>query len=214
LVLVDRPTAGRPDRRSPKKREAILSAAVELFLAQGYERTSVDAVAQAAGVGKQTVYSHFPGKEALFLAAVESARTTPAGVDDQLRLDPERPREALEALGTAVLDVVLDPTVAALQRLTISELPRHPQLQKMWRSGAQSTSLLTSVTSYFNRCNEAGSLAVADPARAARQLVFLVATEARTSTSYGVAQLTGPERDRILRETTDLFVAAFAASTD
>src|SRR3954464_6335887 len=104
----------RPDRRSARKREAILIAAVDLFLTNGYERTSVDAVALAAGVGKQTVYSHFAGKETLFLAAVESARAAPAQTKGKLDPDPTRPSDGLHALGAAVLGVVLDPTVAAL----------------------------------------------------------------------------------------------------
>ncbi len=210
MVVGQEPTA-RPDRRSTRKREAILSAAADLFLANGYERTSVDAVALAAGVGKQTVYSHFAGKETLFLAAVESARASSAATAEEFTLDPARPREGLNALGTAVLGVVLDPTVAALQRLTISELPRHPQLQAMWRSGAQNATLLATVTSYLERCSEAGSLAVTEPTRSARQIVFLLATEARTSTAYGIAPLTGAERRRILRETTDLFMASLDA---
>jgi TetR/AcrR family transcriptional repressor of mexJK operon len=204
----------RPDRRSARKHESILTAAVDLFLANGYERTSVDAVALAAGVGKQTVYSHFAGKETLFLAAVESARSIPARTGDGLELDPARPPEGLQTLGAAVLDVVLDPTVAALQRLTISELPRHPQLQAMWRTGAQNTRLLTTVTSYLERCHESGSLVVREAERVARQFVFLLATEARTSTAYGTAPLTNPERARILRETTDLFMASLGVDHD
>jgi TetR/AcrR family transcriptional repressor of mexJK operon len=52
--------------RRTKSREKILTAAEGLFLAGGYHGTAMDAVTEAAGVSKQTVYAHFPSKEALF----------------------------------------------------------------------------------------------------------------------------------------------------
>ncbi|MFE6779435.1 TetR/AcrR family transcriptional regulator [Streptomyces sp. NPDC057702] len=65
---------GRPAGRLAAKREAILRAAVAIFLREGYDRASVDAIAEEAGVSKQTIYNHFGGKERLFLAAVEGER--------------------------------------------------------------------------------------------------------------------------------------------
>jgi len=50
---------------------AILNVATDQFLADGYNGTSMDAVAAAAGVSKGTLYSRYPDKEALFRAVVE-----------------------------------------------------------------------------------------------------------------------------------------------
>ena len=61
---------GRP--KDPGKREAILAAARTMFLEQGYNGASMDAIATAAGVSKLTVYSHFGDKESLFNAAVHA----------------------------------------------------------------------------------------------------------------------------------------------
>ena len=60
---------GRP--KDLEKRAAILEAAKRLFTTQGFDGTSMDAIAAAAGVSKLTVYSHFQDKERLFTAAVE-----------------------------------------------------------------------------------------------------------------------------------------------
>ena len=64
-------TAGRkraahlgPERRRPE----VLDAALKLFLEGGYEGTSMEAIARAAGVTKPVVYACFPGKEELFRA--------------------------------------------------------------------------------------------------------------------------------------------------
>jgi AcrR family transcriptional regulator len=62
-----------PDRSRgrPAKRDAIVAAAQEVFLREGYTRTSMDVVSEAAGVSKRTVYNHFPDKRTLFLAVIE-----------------------------------------------------------------------------------------------------------------------------------------------
>lgn len=65
---------GRPpldEAASTRRREDILDQAALVFARDGYPRTDVQAVADALGVGKGTVYRHFPRKEALFLAAVD-----------------------------------------------------------------------------------------------------------------------------------------------
>src|SRR5436190_4087838 len=53
-----------PERRRPE----VLDAALELFLERGYEGTSMEAIASAAGVTKPVVYACFPGKDELFRA--------------------------------------------------------------------------------------------------------------------------------------------------
>lgn len=60
-----------PQRLTDRKRDAIVRAAVEEFRASGYEATSMDRIAEAAGVSKRTVYNHFPSKEALFSMILE-----------------------------------------------------------------------------------------------------------------------------------------------
>lgn len=56
-------------RRAPEQRRAaVVAAARDLFLAQGVEATSVDAIARRAGVAKGTVYLSFPTKQHLVRA--------------------------------------------------------------------------------------------------------------------------------------------------
>ena len=52
--------------RSARKREAILEAATELFFDREYAGTSMEDIASAASVSKQTVYKHFSDKRTLF----------------------------------------------------------------------------------------------------------------------------------------------------
>ncbi|WP_055489847.1 TetR family transcriptional regulator [Streptomyces sp. TP-A0356] len=94
------PRTGLRERKKQRTRDALLRAALELFLAQGYERTTVDEIAEAVDVSQRTFFRYFAGKEeAVFFAHsvaqsqfVEAVRGRP-------------PHEApLEALRQAVLE--------------------------------------------------------------------------------------------------------------
>jgi TetR/AcrR family transcriptional repressor of mexJK operon len=58
---------------SSVKRAAIIAAARDLFVRQGVDRVSMDAVAAQAGVSKRTVYDYFGDKRRLFLAILDDA---------------------------------------------------------------------------------------------------------------------------------------------
>lgn len=95
-------TPGRR-RRSEGKRAAILDAAEALFIAEGYERASVDAIAALAQVSKRTVYDHFGEKETIFLRVLERVNdalvsTVRAAIDEELAPGREL-RVALTAFG-------------------------------------------------------------------------------------------------------------------
>ncbi|MET7328897.1 TetR/AcrR family transcriptional regulator [Nonomuraea sp. NPDC005650] len=206
-------------RRSPAKRRAILDAAIKVFTDQGYARASVDAIAAAAGVGKQTVYGHFGDKEQLFLAAVQEARTVvgaapahepdrPAaqGVAGRPIVFSGDPHDDLTALGEQILDIALSPRVSALHRLTIAEVAHHPELQRTWR--ASSASADGALVGYLRGCDADGRLRVPDPAKAARQLSHLVITEGRVETAYGMLPLRPERRHAIAADAADLVVRA------
>jgi TetR/AcrR family transcriptional regulator of autoinduction and epiphytic fitness len=53
-------------RLTDLKREAIVHAAIAEFRQGGFETTSMDRIAETAGVSKRTVYNHFPSKDELF----------------------------------------------------------------------------------------------------------------------------------------------------
>jgi len=65
----ERSRASEPVHRKALTRERILRAAMELFVAKGFERTTIDRVAVRAGVSRAAVFWHFTDKQTLFLEA-------------------------------------------------------------------------------------------------------------------------------------------------
>jgi AcrR family transcriptional regulator len=65
-------------RRSPRVHERVLEAALALFAKRGIVGTSMDAVAEASGVSKATIYNHWAHKDALCLEALRRLH----GLDD------------------------------------------------------------------------------------------------------------------------------------
>src|SRR5258708_35331953 len=64
-------TPRRPGRRrSEGSRDAILTAATELLVEQGYAAVSIEKIAQRAGTGKQTIYRWWPSKGDVLLEAL------------------------------------------------------------------------------------------------------------------------------------------------
>ena len=76
------------ERRSARKRRAILDAATSVFLRSGYLGTSMDEIAALAGVSKQTIYKHFADKERLFSEIVTAVcdEIADPNIDEVLRL--------------------------------------------------------------------------------------------------------------------------------
>ncbi|MFG2469509.1 TetR family transcriptional regulator [Streptomyces canus] len=88
------------ERKKQRTREALLRVAIELFTTEGYERTTVDDIADAVGVSQRTFFRYFAGKEDAALAL--DAMTVTRFVDAVRARPPHEP--PLEALRQAVLE--------------------------------------------------------------------------------------------------------------
>jgi TetR/AcrR family transcriptional regulator, mexJK operon transcriptional repressor len=204
-----------PPSISERKREEIARAALMLFARDGYERTSVDAIAAEAGVSKRTVYSHYGDKESLFLAVVQDTyslmRLRFAQIMSQLPSDVTEsgdPEKSLVSLiRGAVADVSHTPERANLLRAVIAEMPRFPRLAELWQSRAIGPIL----TEQVSRLVAAGVLKADDPQEAADHLSALTFGQLNNRSMMGTIPLSDAEIDRIIASGVHVFLCAYAA---
>ena len=101
----DGPVRGTRLPRSARRRQ-LLTAAQEVFVAQGYHAAAMDEIADRAGVSKPVLYQHFPGKLELYLALLdEHADDLVQKVREALATTTDN-RERVVASVTAYFDFV------------------------------------------------------------------------------------------------------------
>jgi AcrR family transcriptional regulator len=71
-----------PARRNERSRQAILAATIELVAERGYDRASIEGIAERAGVGKQTIYRWWPSRGAVVLEALNDSLATVVAFPD------------------------------------------------------------------------------------------------------------------------------------
>jgi AcrR family transcriptional regulator len=91
-------------------REKILQSAAKLFIRQGYTATSVNQIAQEAGIGKATIYHHFPDKQAIVYSLLErsSSRVREVLLGVNQEEDPHRQIEAIAKAGIRLRSETFD----------------------------------------------------------------------------------------------------------
>ena len=173
----------KAQRHRPKvKQRAIIEAADELFLKHGYDGTSIDMIAERAGVSRQTIYNQYESKEALF-----SAVTTDFVQEILLPLTAsiERSdglRETLIAFASRLMTALLLPRTRALYRLTITEAQRFPALGRaVYAAAVEATE--RNLASYLRAQSE---LQVPDPIISARQFFALVSHPINLKINLGI----------------------------
>jgi AcrR family transcriptional regulator len=119
--------------RSERAHEQVLEAALELFSEQGIDATSMDAIAEASGVSKATIYKHWSDKDALCLEAMAYAHG----------LDEEPPQFLDDEVGAAMIKVLSHrpreeyaERRARLMPHFLAYATRNPDFGMAWRSRA------------------------------------------------------------------------------
>lgn len=166
----------RVDSRSAAKRRQIVAAARRLFLDRGFERTSMEAIREAAGVSKPTLYAYYLSKEDLFAAVVRefvdglAAAWLPA-TTGQFHLGSQADlHRALAALAHQAISVLLEPESVALVRVVIAETPAIPRLGAIFREAVPERGLAM-VAALLGRARDQGLIGAPDLEAAARLFI-------------------------------------------
>jgi AcrR family transcriptional regulator len=119
---------GRP--RSPVVDQAILRAALELFIEHGVAGASIERIAKHAGVAKTSIYRRWSSREALLAQAIEAARNATGYTVDLL--DRTQPQDFVRLL-VDVCEVVGRPEIRKLMTRLVGSIPDYPKLIEVYR---------------------------------------------------------------------------------
>jgi TetR/AcrR family transcriptional repressor of mexJK operon len=164
-------------RRAPRLASggAIREAAAALFLERGYQGTSLDQIAAAAKVSKQTIYTHFANKEELFADLVlGNAERVDEFVATMLRTfnaasDTE---SGLRELARLYIRFLVRPEVLRLRRLVIAEAGRYPALARTYYERVPQR-VYSALAALFHDLSDQGRLQLEDPLVAAHHFAWL-----------------------------------------
>ena len=125
------------DRGNTK--QEILEAALELFSVQGFEATSVSQIADAVGIRKASLYSHFENKQAILDALVKNVLAQYEEHSIFARTDWEKDADHLPLTPDAAVQMVLgqieyilhDPTISRARKMLVIEQFQNPELAKL-----------------------------------------------------------------------------------
>jgi len=154
---------------------AIREAAAALFLEKGYQGTSMDDVAAAAQISKQTIYTHFANKEELFADLVlgnverveEFVDTMAETVNGAGDLE-----EGIRRLARRYIRLVARPEVLRLRRLVLGEVGRFPDLARTYYVRVPGR-VIAGLRGLLAELAGQGRLELDDPAIAAQHFAWL-----------------------------------------
>lgn len=196
--------------KSPSKGLQILDAAGSLFASQGYAATSMDTIARDAGVSKQTVYSHYGNKEALFMAVVKNECES-----HQLTATPpaEDPHcEWLYHFAESFAELITSTEVLSVYQMCIAGAQADPHCSELlWQAGPEPT--LRGLSEYLQQQQQASVLHIEDIELATSQLVNMLTPRQFIRSLLGLIseQDLADQADNVRRyakETVALFIRA------
>jgi TetR/AcrR family transcriptional regulator, mexJK operon transcriptional repressor len=200
---------------SARKHRLIMEAATAAFLRNGYLGTSVDEIAAAAGVSKQTVYKHFTDKERLFtefaLGTIDQVGEPFFAAIGTLE-DSDDLETDLRGLARQLVAIVRNPRLLQLRRLVIGEAARFPELGRTYyERGPERTA--EALASRFQRLAQRGRLRLDDARLAAQQFTWLVLSIPLNRAMLNAEEdFPAAELNRYADEAVRIFLAAYGQS--
>lgn len=187
-------------RRGDELREHMLWAAKDVFLEVGFERASMDVIAERAATSKRTLYAHFENKENLYLAVFELLREISLS---KLKLPADYSPDTEEALVLfcgRVLECLLFTWTIRMCRLSVAEAERFPQGSARYYDVIFSTPHAR-LSDYFQ---EKFGLSAPASSQAAEQLLGRVIHPRFSRALFGLDELSEQLDDEVIRTDFDL----------
>jgi len=189
-------------------RERIMEAAADLFRAQGYE-ASMDAIASAADVSKQTLYNQFGSKEELFKSII-SERAAALRAPLAASAPHRHPREVLTDFARQYYALAFRPQSIGFMRTIVAASQRFPEIgADFYEVGPKQT--LQMLGDWMVREVRLGRLEIDEPQLAAEHFLSLILGHVHTKGLLGLpVEMTDDEIERRARFCADAFMRAFS----
>ncbi len=190
------------------KRELILRSASELFLDHGFEGTSMDQIALSASVSKQTVYSHFGSKEALFTAVVAAKCEQHQLTDNLFDLDRDL-ADVLTDLARRFSELIHSDEAIALHRVCIAGGEKYSQIAALfWQAGP--VWMQGQLADYIEKKQQLNQFKDCDALHAAQQFLYMLKGEAHLRKLLNLELANAAEEQaQYQRSCVSMFVAAY-----
>ena len=197
-----------PDLRpsSRRKHQAIVDAARQVFLEQGFSATTMDMIAESAEVSKRTVYKHFDDKHSLFAAVVRMLcdKVVPPSLHE-MEIDNSEPLTVLTRLAVQILSNLYAREQIALLRVVVTESQGFPELGALMYEQVEHTEDL--IREYLMAQRNKGTINLPDPELAASQFLGLIKTDLRLQLLFERRKRVSKfEIQRIAETSVDLFL--------
>lgn len=114
--------------RGLARRQAMLQAATELFLSQGYDNTSLSDILELSKGSRSTLYEQFGNKEGLLKAIIERSLEGVSHAIDGMEDIPELDEDGLVEVGVRFLRHIIEPQSLGVFRLMVGVGYRLPEL--------------------------------------------------------------------------------------
>ena len=166
---------GRPTpEESVRRHEELLERAMEVFIDRGFEKTTVLDIASTVGMSKGTIYSHYAGKDELFLAAFRrTIERFTLPIETYQAVEVDDLETTLKAVARLRIDNVSTPTGIKFQRILYAESIRFPGLYTEYFE-VGSGPCVAFLSDLFIRRTKQGELNVDNPENAAVSFIILV----------------------------------------
>ena len=195
-------SAERRDEYLGERREALLDAALIVMSREGFDRATMAAIADQAGVAKGTLYNYFQSKEQI-LSTVLHERT--GQLECILEDENVEPRAALTAVAHLFLAETID-RKPGLARLVLIESPRFPNLAREMLGHLLQAGNRT-VARYLDRQAAAGRLRVRPQPEATSMSFFgMLVGYLLAKDILAGGELLPASRDEYISEVVDVFM--------
>ncbi|MEH1711846.1 TetR/AcrR family transcriptional regulator [Acinetobacter pittii] len=199
--------SGRP--KDLEKRARILQAAKAIFLKSGYHGTSMNQIAQEAGVTKLTVYNHFQDKVNLFICAItETCEETLC--TKQFDLDTSADfYQTLFIVCSRALQIIYSPEALKLDHVLL-ELAAEQNPLALQFFEASHTRMENQLAEFFQKAAELGFIQADDPIYQTELLLTLLLGVRHHKVLLGItAAPNAQELEQIIRDAIDLFLLKY-----